>query len=74
VAPRIDPKEAGRCWGRTTYDHIKPDPRMGVRAKSVPAELAAVCQGHSEDGMKAGRQWNTANRPEIRDWIRRHPV
>lgn len=74
VAPRIDPAEIGKCSGRTTFDHVKDEPEMGVRAKSIPAELAAVCQGHSEDGMKAGHQWNTAHRPEMRDWIRRHPV
>lgn len=76
VAIRIDPREAGNCWGRTTFDHVHEDAggKKGVRAASDPEHLCAVCQGHSEDGMKAGRQWNTAHRPAMRDWIRRHPV
>ena len=75
VAPRIDKAERGKCWGRTTYDHIHEHAggTKGVRAKSDHKHLVAVCQGHSEDGRRKGRQWNTANRPAIRDWIRSHP-
>ena len=70
VAPLIDAKRED-CWGRTTLDHIKEEPRAGVRAPSDPFHLVSVCQGHSEDGMKAGYQWNTAHRPELREHIAR---
>jgi hypothetical protein len=71
IAPLVDSAEWGKCWGRSTFDHIKPQPRMGVRAKSSPDQLVIVCQGHSEDGMKAGHQWNTAHRPEVRSYLLR---
>lgn len=71
IAPLIDPAEWGKCWGRTTYDHIKAEPRMGVRAESDAERLASICQGHTEDGMKAGYQWNTSKRPELREYLRR---
>lgn len=71
VAPIIDQSQIGLCWGRTTLDHIKPEPRMGPRARSIPEQLVSVCQGHSEDGMRAGYQWNTAHRPELRDHLAR---
>lgn len=72
VAPVIDPSESGNCWGRLTLDHIKTDPRMSKRATSDPAHLVAICQGHMEDGRKAGYQWNTAHRPELREYLRTH--
>jgi hypothetical protein len=59
------------CWGRLTLDHVKDDPRMGDRAPSDRRHLVSVCQGHSEDGRKAGYQWNTANREAERDYLRR---
>lgn len=70
VAPVIDPRQSGRCWGRSTLDHVKDEPRMGVRAPSDPAHLATLCEGHTEAGARAGFQWNTANRPGIRVYLR----
>jgi len=68
VAPLIDP-DAGPCAGRSTLDHLKEEPRMGVRATSVPEHLVSLCQGHTEDGMKAGHIWNTSHRPELREYL-----
>jgi hypothetical protein len=53
-----------------TLDHIKDEQRMGVRAPSDPAHLVSLCQGHTEDGALAGHQWNTANRPVLRWYLR----
>jgi hypothetical protein len=49
---------------------------MGVRAKSDSAHLVSLCQGHTEDGRKAGYQWNTAkaNRAKVREYLRRFDV
>lgn len=68
IAPRVDPA-SGTCAGRITLDHVKDDPRMGDRAQSDRFHLVSVCQGHSEDGRKAGYQWNTANRTLERQWL-----
>lgn len=70
VAPRLDP-DAGRCYGRLTLDHIRDQPMMGKRAPSDPAHLATVCEAHSEGGMRAGMQWNTAHRAMLREYLRR---
>jgi hypothetical protein len=72
VAPMLDPSQSGTCWGRSTLDHIKDQPRMGVRATSDPEHLVTLCQGHTEDGRRAGYQWNTANRDRVRDYLARH--
>jgi len=69
VAPQIDPSELGRCWGRITLDHIKAKQRLGKRAEPRSDRLVSLCLGHTETGMKAGHQWNTAHRPELREWI-----
>lgn len=69
IAPIVDPAERGKCWGRTTGDHVKVEPRMGVKADDVMEQLVSVCQGHSEDGRKAGHQWNTANRDKQREYL-----
>lgn len=70
IAPRVD-LEAGPCWGRVTLDHVKDEARMGVRAESDRYHLVSVCQGHSEDGRKAGYQWNTSKegRAAERDYL-----
>lgn len=59
------------CWGRLTIEHVKPQLRMGVRAASIPRNLIALCQGHTEDGRRAGAQWNTAkaNRRLVRAYL-----
>ena len=71
VAPFIDFSESQKCSGRTTLDHIKDEQRMGVRAPSDIGHLVSLCEGHTEAGMKAGRQWNTAHRKELREYLRR---
>lgn len=70
VATILSPSESVNCWGRLTYDHIKDEPRMGRRAASDAGHLVLLCQGHMEDGRKAGYQWNTANRPILRKYLR----
>ena len=61
------------CWGRLTLEHVKDEARMGVRAPSDAAHLITLCQGHTEDGRRAGYQWNTdkRNRALVRDYLRK---
>jgi len=59
MAPRLDPSQSGACWGRLTLEHVKEHGRMSKRAPSDLGHLVALCQGHTEDGRKAGYQWNT---------------
>lgn len=66
----IDPDQFGLCWGRWTIDHVKSTFRLGLRAPSDLGHLMALCEGHTENGMKAGSQWNTGNRPEQRDYLK----
>jgi hypothetical protein len=68
VAPVLDP-QAGPCSGEIELDHVKDEPRMGKRAPSDRDHLVSVCEGHSEKGAKAGYQWNTANRPLLREYL-----
>ena len=58
------------CAGRLTLDHVKSEPRMSRRAPSDPSHLVSLCEGHSEAGMRAGHQWNTAHRPALREYLR----
>jgi len=69
VAPLVDPSQWGLCWGRSTLDHIKDQARMGLRAPSDETHLVALCEGHTEAGARAGYQWNTAHRPELRVYL-----
>jgi hypothetical protein len=69
VAVRLGADPAG-CAGRLTLDHIHE--QMGVgkrRAKSDPAHLVTLCEGHTEAGARAGYQWNTAHRPALRAYL-----
>jgi len=52
------------CRGRLTLDHVKDEPRMGVRAPSDMAHLVTVCEHHHLDG------WATSHRPELREYLR----
>jgi hypothetical protein len=61
IAPRLG-GTAHDCWGRLTLAHVKDEPRAGVRAPSDPAHLVTVCQGHAEDGARAGYVWVTDKR------------
>ena len=44
---------------------------MGVRAESDMAHLVTLCQGHTEDGMRAGYVWCTdkLNRQAMRKYL-----
>ncbi|HCO01857.1 MAG TPA: hypothetical protein DIT48_00565 [Actinobacteria bacterium] len=59
------------CFGRLTLEHVKGELRMGVRAPSDMAHLVTLCQGHTEDGRRAGFQWNTVkeNRLLVREYL-----
>lgn len=70
VAPLLDPAESASCSGRSTLDHVKSQPRMGVRAPSDEHHLVSLCEAHHL-WSKAGRNWATANRPLLREYIRR---
>lgn len=71
VAPRLGGSFLD-CFGRLTLEHVKDELRLGVRAASDPAHLISLCQGHTEDGRKAGYQWNTdkRNRELVREYLR----
>lgn len=76
----IDIDQLERCWGRWTIEHV-PDTqirkmgmlirgmRRGQRAPDDREHLISLCEGHTEPGMKGGRVWNTANRPQIREYL-----
>jgi hypothetical protein len=55
------------CWGRNTIAHVKTEPRMGKRG----ALLVTICQGHMEDGMRAGYVWVTdaQNIAKLREYL-----
>jgi hypothetical protein len=66
LAPRLGGSEID-CWGRDRIEHIKRDPRMGKRGDL----LGTLCQGHTEDGTRAGYCWATdaRNREAMRDHL-----
>ena len=69
VAPRLDPlMELWTDWcdGPLTLDHVKSQPRMGVRAPSDMAHLVTLCAFHHLDSG-----WATAHRPELREYLAR---
>lgn len=70
VAPRLGGTFMD-CWGDDRLEHVKPEPRLGVRAPSCLCGLVVLCQGHTEDGMRAGRVWCTdrRNRQACRDYL-----
>lgn len=57
------------CWGRNRIEHVKAQPRMGRRAEDCLCRLVTLCQGHTEDGARAGYVWATANREACRDYL-----
>lgn len=57
------------CAGRNRLEHVKAEPRMSKRAPSCPCALLTLCSGHTEDGMRAGHVWATANREACRDLL-----
>jgi hypothetical protein len=54
LAPRLG-GSAMDCWGRDRIEHVKREARMGKRGDL----LGTLCQGHTEDGMRAGYIWCT---------------
>jgi hypothetical protein len=72
IAPRLG-GTAMDCWGRNRIEHVKAEPRMGVRAEPRPDRLVTLCEGHTEPGMRAGYVWCTAkeNRAAMREYLRR---
>lgn len=64
VAPHLD-AEAGDCSGRLTLDHVKDQPRMGVRAPSDEWHLVTLCEWHH---LHTG--WATSHRPALREYLR----
>ena len=64
VAPRLGGSSMD-CGGRDTLDHVKDEPRMGVRAPSDMAHLVTLCEQHH---LWTG--WATAHRPELREYLR----
>lgn len=53
------------CEGRLTLDHVKDQPRMGVRAPSDERHLVTLCWGHHLNG------WATSHRPALRAYLAR---
>lgn len=71
MAPRLG-GTAMACWGRNRIEHVKAEPRLGRRAEPRMDRLITLCQGHTEDGARAGRVWATdkANREACREYLR----
>ena len=71
VAPRLGGSHMD-CWGRNRIEHVKAEPRMGVRAEARLDRLVTLCEGHTEPGTKAGYCWATdkANRQAMREYLR----
>ena len=68
VAPRLGAPDP--CSGRLTLDHVKREPRMGKRAESTMGTLVTLCEAHHLGGRR-GYIWATANRPALREYLRR---
>jgi hypothetical protein len=65
MAPRLGGTSMD-CWGRNRIEHVKREQRMSRRGDL----LVTLCQGHTEDGMRAGYIWCTdaENRRRLRDY------
>jgi hypothetical protein len=66
LAPRLGGSSMD-CWGRNRIEHVKREPRMGRRGDL----LGTLCQGHTEDGTRAGYCWATdaKNREAMRRYL-----
>jgi hypothetical protein len=72
LAPQLSGTiEAQSCWGKLRIEHVKAEPRLGLRAEPQLNRLATLCEGHTEPGMKAGYVWCTAreNRTLLRAYL-----
>ncbi len=70
VAPRLGGSEMD-CWGQSRIEHVKKEVRMSSRAEPRMSRLVELCQGHTEDGMRAGYIWCTdaENRRKMRKYL-----
>ena len=70
VAPRLG-GTVHDCWGRLRIEHVKAEPRLGKRAEARLDRLVTLCQGHTEDGTRAGYCWATdrLNRALMRTYL-----
>lgn len=70
LAPQLG-GSAMDCFGRLRIEHVKREPRMGRRGEL----LGTLCEGHTEDGMRAGYVWCTdaVNRRAMRAHLERLP-
>lgn len=59
LAPRLG-ASINDCFGRTQISHVKAEARMAKRAEPEMNRLVALCDGHTEPGMRAGYIWCTA--------------
>ncbi len=66
LAPRLGGSSLD-CWGRLRIEHVKREPRMGLRGDL----LGTICEGHSEPGTRAGYCWVTdkRNRQSMREHL-----
>ena len=66
VAPIIDPKQSGLCFGEMTRDHVHTHTggTKGKRAPTTMETVVIVCALHHLSGP-----WATSHRPEIREYI-----
>lgn len=62
---RLFDEELMYCRGRLTLDHVKDEPRMGVRAPSDTWHLVTICSWHH---LETG--WATSHRHELRAYLR----
>ncbi len=67
VAPIIDRKESGLCFGEMTRDHVHTHTggTKGKRAATTMETVVIVCTRHHLMGP-----WATSHRPEIREYIK----
>lgn len=69
VAAYLDLAELARCSGRITLDHVNDTPTFGRRAPDDEQHLVSLCEFHHL-GYKAGRNWATSHRPELRQYLK----
>ncbi len=65
VAATLLPDQSPMCSVRLTLDHVKDEPRMGVRAPSDEQHLVTLCSYHH---LETG--WATSHRPMLRWYLR----
>jgi len=56
--------------GQLQLDHVRDEPMMGSTAPSDVDHLVTLCPWHHL-GLKAGSNWATSHRPELREYLAR---